>query len=100
MKEKKELDCLYEISAALAETDSDKKKLFTVFSNSLAKAMTYPDAAEVTITVRAGILPYTGKLHDLSVFHTESTLENGDKITISVSYNQPLEFVEREKKNL
>ncbi len=68
MKEKKELDCLYEISAALAETDSDKKKLFTVFSNSLAKAMTYPDAAEVTITVRAGILPYTGKLHDLSVF--------------------------------
>lgn len=98
IEREKELDCLYEISETLSETDSDKEKIFTEFSYSLAKAMTYPEAARVIITTETENSPGNEETQDISVFTAESFLENGEKITISVSYNRILEFVDREKK--
>ena len=98
IEREKELDCLYEISEILAKRDAEKENLLAVFSDSLERAMTYPDAAEVKITISSNDFQDKEETSGFSEFQAESVLENGETVKISISYNPPAEFVEREKK--
>ena len=94
----KELDCLYTLAEILTTHADDTWPLMRECAEALKKAMSYPERTNLFLSAEGETLGSLSPHHDRHLFSAEAFAGSGEPVTISVWYDPPAEFEEREKK--